>query len=100
MISQRWRGLKDLVCDAVEHGSRAVEQLQKQGANRTFMILEALPLIEVPARAAHEIHDMALSNLHQVIRLVNQAVRETADIALDLAQARGNSATNSDAQEP
>ena len=27
---QRWRGLKSLIVDAVEHGSRAVERVQKE----------------------------------------------------------------------
>lgn len=100
MMIQRWRGLKDLICDAVEHGSRAVEQLQRDAAKLPFAVLEEVPLLKAPARAAHELHDMVVSNGHRVVRLVNRIVRDTADIALDAAQARGSSDATAEVQEP
>jgi hypothetical protein len=36
---ERWRGLKAIVRDSVEHGSRAVERLQKEAAKRPFDLL-------------------------------------------------------------
>ena len=40
---RRWRGLVALVRDGVEHGSRAVEKVHLETAERTFAILEADP---------------------------------------------------------
>jgi len=74
------------VGDAVEHGSRAVERLQKETARRPFEILEQIPAIGVPAKGIHEIHDTAVSHVHQMIRLVNQVVGQTLDAALDVAE--------------
>ena len=37
---KRWRGLKTLVHDAVEHGSRGIERVQKETAATPFGILE------------------------------------------------------------
>ena len=37
---KRWRGLKSLVVDAVEHGSRAVEKIQIETMKLPFALLE------------------------------------------------------------
>lgn len=81
----RWRGVVKLVTDAVEHGSKAVERIQKETAQRPFGILEMIPLVAVPARAVHVIHDVTVSGVHGAIRLVTRAVDGTAGVAFDLA---------------
>ena len=85
---QRWRGLKSLVADAVEHGSRAVERVQKETAARPFAILEALPQTRRPARAAHLVHDAAVGGVHAVVREIGRAVSTTLDVVLDAVEAR------------
>ncbi len=80
--AQRWRGLGALVRDAVEHGSRAVERIQKQTAARPFAILEAIPGVAGPTRIVHVVHDVTVSGTHWSIRLVNRAVGKTVDVVL------------------
>ncbi len=84
--TRKWRGLVALVADGVEHGSRAIERIQVETANRPFTILEGLPLapIAVPARVVHTVHDVVVSSVHLAIRFVNDTARNTIDTALAL----------------
>lgn len=85
---ERWRGLKSLVVDAVEHGSRAVERVQKETARRPFEILAQIPQIEVPVKGIHLIHDASVSGVHGMIRLVTQVVGGTLDVVIDVVEHR------------
>ena len=49
---KRWRGLKSLVRDAVEHGSRAIEKVHKETADKPFLILESIPAISTSPSAS------------------------------------------------
>ncbi|HET9449355.1 MAG TPA: hypothetical protein VFO83_00650 [Aggregicoccus sp.] len=82
------RGVLHLVRDAVEHGSAAVERLQKHAASTPFRVLEALPPVAVPARQVHALHDAAVSGIHGLVRLVNRGVSVAADKTLDVLEAR------------
>ncbi|WP_437522475.1 hypothetical protein WME79_31690 [Sorangium sp. So ce726] len=75
----RWRGLKDLVQDAVDHGSRAVERLQKHAAKLPFDLLEQIPPISAPVRGIRLVHDTTVSGVHVAIRLVNRVAGYTID---------------------
>lgn len=100
---KRWRGLKALVVDAVEHGSRAVEHIQKETARRPFEILEQIPPLQAPVKGIHEIHDLAVSGVHGMIRLVNKAVGGTLDVVIDVVEHRKERAaiqTSAAASEP
>ena len=83
-MTTRWRGLKSLLVDAVEHGSRTVERLQKETARVPFDILEQIPPLAVPVKGAREIHDVAVTGIHGMIRLVNRVVGDTLDVVLDV----------------
>jgi hypothetical protein len=85
---RRLRGVLHLVRDAVEHGSMAVEQLQKQAAARPFQVLEVIPTVATPARQVHVLHDAAVSGIHGLVRLVNRGVGLAADKTLDVLEAR------------
>ncbi|AUX48406.1 hypothetical protein SOCE26_099400 [Sorangium cellulosum] len=76
---ERWRGLKDLVQDAVDHGSRAVERLQKHAAKLPFDLLEQIPPISAPVRGIRLVHDTMVSGVHVAIRLVNRVAGYTID---------------------
>jgi hypothetical protein len=76
---ERIRGLKQLVQDTVEHGSRAVERIQIEAAKRPFDLLEQIPPIKAPVQDAREIHDTIVSAVHRVIRLTNRIAGETVD---------------------
>jgi hypothetical protein len=82
---KRLRGLISLVVDAVEHGSRAVEKLHLGTTQRTFDILEALPVIETPARVVHTVHDLSVRGVYGAIRLVNRGVGAAIDLGIDAA---------------
>jgi len=82
---KRLRGLVSLVVDAVEHGSRAVEKLHLGTTQRTFDILEALPVIETPARVVHTVHDLSVRGVYGAIRLVNRGVGAAIDLGIDVA---------------
>jgi hypothetical protein len=51
-------------------------------------VLEAIPLIAVPARGVHVIHDATVSAVYGLIRLGNRAVAGAGDVALDLFERR------------
>ncbi|UQA57794.1 hypothetical protein [Polyangium aurulentum] len=85
---ERWRGLKALVQDAVDHGSRAVERLQKETARKPFELLARIPPLHTPVMGIREIHDMAVSQAHAMIRLVNRVVGDTLDVVMDMVEPR------------
>jgi len=87
-MMERWRGMKSLVQDAVDQGSRAVERLQKDTAKKPFDLLARIPPLHVPVQGIREIHDMAVSNAHAMIRLVNRVVGDTLDVVIDLVEPR------------
>jgi hypothetical protein len=80
---KRWRGLKSMVQDGVEHGSRAVERVQIRMAKIPFDLLERVPVVKVPASGVRLVYNTAVSGTHEVIRLVNKVVGDTIDVALD-----------------
>ena len=78
----RWRGAVALLRDAVEHGSRAVQRIQIETARRPFGIMEHIPGIALPTRIVHEVHDVSVTAVHEVIRTVNAVAGTTLDFAL------------------
>ena len=83
---KRLRGLRMLVGDAVEHGSKAVEDVHKATAARTFVVLEAIPPIATPAKVVHVVHDASLTGIYGIIREVNKVVGKTLDVAIEVAE--------------
>ena len=86
MTLERWRGLKALAQDAVEHGSRAVERVQMETARRPFAVLEAIPPLAPTARGVHMAHDAYVAGVHVAIRTVNGLVGIAVDVAIDMAR--------------
>ena len=86
--SHRLSGLRALVEEAVEHGSKAVEDVHKATAARTFVVLEAIPPIAKPARVVHTVHDVWLSGIYGAIRVCNKVLGKTLQIAIDVADRR------------
>lgn len=81
----RLKGLAALVVDAVEHGSRAVERIQKETAATPFGILEQIPPIALPARVVHTIHDASVTGVHTAIRVVAAVTGKAVELAIDVA---------------
>ncbi len=97
----RIRGLLALVTDAVEHGSRAVERVHRSTADRPFAILSLLPEpVALPARGVKIVHDVSLTAVYGSIRIVNQAVAVTVDVAFDLAESMAPDVDGPTNEEP
>jgi hypothetical protein len=79
----RWRGLRALIEDAVEHGTSAVERVHKATAARPFDILDRIPPIAPGARGVRVIHDATVAGVYETIRQVNRLVGATVSIAID-----------------
>jgi hypothetical protein len=97
---KRLRGLRALVGDAVEHGSKAVEVVHKATAARTFDVLEAIPPIATPAKVVHIVHDASLTGIYGIIRAVNSVVGKTLDIAIDVAEKESAGTAEPEAAHP
>jgi hypothetical protein len=86
---RRWRGLVALVRDAVEHGSRAVERIQLDVAERPFTILEKIPAVAEPTHVVHVVHDVTVRGVHGLVRAISHGIGATADVALRIAEGDG-----------
>jgi hypothetical protein len=84
---KRWRGLKDLVEDAIDHGSRAIEEVHTQAGRWVFDVLERVPALATPARLARSVHETVVARTYATIRLVNRAIGGIAAVAIDAAEA-------------
>jgi len=83
MNAPRLRGVAALVRDAVEHGSRAIERVQRDTARRTYGMLGRIPVVGGPARTVQMIHEAALSGVHVAIRVVNHVAGKALKVVLD-----------------
>ena len=90
---KRWRGLATLLGDVVEHGASAIERVHLATSQRTFTLLEHIPLLAAPAHAVNELHDVAVSAVYSNVRLVARGVAKTLELGLDLAESRANAAS-------
>ena len=79
---ERWLGLSALLGDAVEQGSKAVERIHMQTAQRPFKIIEQIPPLAAPAHLVHEVHDTLVTLTYRQIRFWNKAVQKVAQVVL------------------
>jgi hypothetical protein len=85
---QRWRGLKAMVVDAVDHGSRAVQRVHMETARVPFSILEQVPPLGDAAKDVHALHDALAGGVYASIRAVNHVASKTLDVVIDVIEAR------------
>jgi hypothetical protein len=90
--TKRWRGLNNLIRDAVIHGSSAVEKIHLETARVPFMILEAIPVpfVAIPAKGIHAIHDTSTKLVYSAIRGTTHAVTTAIDVGLDAPSSEVN----------
>lgn len=84
---EKWRGLKDLVVDAVDHGSQAVEAIHLASSRRVFRIVRVVPGADVPARLVEGIYEGSVKRTYGTVRFVAKLVGGTIDFGLELAGA-------------
>jgi len=77
------RGVQKLAEEALHHGSKIVERIQIDTANRTFAILDFVPVVAPTSRIVKTVFDATVALSHGSIRWVNKAVHRTIDVALD-----------------
>jgi len=82
----RWRGLRALLEQAVEHGTTAVERVHLATAARPFDVLAHIPPVAPGARGVRLIHDATVAGVYEAIRQVNRLVGATLAVAIDVAE--------------
>ncbi len=85
LAKKRLLGLRALVEDAVEHGSAAVERVQRDVAGRVFTVLEAIPPVAPTARVVRDVHGAVLAGVYGSVRLVNRAVGAVLTVVIEEA---------------
>ena len=83
MTTNRWRGVRMLVGQAVDQGAAAIERVHLETARRPFAILERIPLVAAQAETVHSIHDAVVSSVYAIVRIVNDAAGRTLDAVID-----------------
>ena len=94
---KRWRGLKSLIVDAVEHGSRAVEKIQIESKKVPFALLSQVDPLKVPVQGIQAIHETAVTGVHTVIRAVYSVASGALDVVLDVVEQQQKDAPKSEA---
>lgn len=84
----RWRGLKDLLVDAVHHGAAGVETVHRHTARTTIDLIARVPGLRGPAREVGAVQDTAIAATYEAIRRVNGAVATVVGLVLDVAERR------------
>lgn len=79
-VNDRGRGLRMLVHDMVEHGSRAIEQVHRKTADRTFFALAEIAPIAKPVAVVHALHGAHLTAVYGAIRLANRGISAGLDL--------------------
>lgn len=82
----RVRGLVTLLRDGVVHGSHAIEDVTRRTADRTYDILEAIPVIAAPAKVVHVVHDLATTTTFATVRAVTELSAAVVDAGLAAAE--------------
>ncbi len=80
--TNRLRGLAALLRDAVIHGATAVQRVHAATAARPCAVLEAIPVIALPTRVVHVVHDATVSIVYGSIRLGTRGVAAVADAVI------------------
>ncbi|MEO7329638.1 MAG: hypothetical protein ABI193_13750 [Minicystis sp.] len=83
---KRWRGLKALIVDAVEHGSRAVEKIQIDSMKLPFALLSQVDPLKAPVKGIQLLHNTAVTTVHMVIRAVNSVASGALDVVIDVVE--------------
>ncbi len=82
----RWRGLMELVEDAIDQGSRAIEEVHGKAGRWAFELLERVPLLAPPVRVVRSVQQTVIARTYRTIRLVNRGIGAVVGMAIDAAE--------------
>ena len=80
---RRWRGLKAMVHDAVDHTADLVEEANRSVAKTAVGYASLLDELAAPARTIAAVHGVATAGVVAVVKAVNRAVEAVTDAGLD-----------------
>jgi hypothetical protein len=83
---RRWKGLKDLVQEAVDSGAGAVEVVHREAIRGPLELVERIPSLAKPARTVGAVIDAALAASYGMVRVVNRAAGELLSVGLVVAE--------------
>ncbi|GAB4521117.1 MAG: hypothetical protein Tsb0020_39730 [Haliangiales bacterium] len=98
--TSKWLGLLTLVHDAVEHGSRAVEGLQKQAAQKPLALLARVPGLDLPVHTVEHVFESSVTAIHSAVRGVNYVVKRSTEAAFEAALAASREVASPDPSVP
>jgi len=84
---KQWRGVKDLLIDAVEQGASAVERVHLETARRSFSAVKQVSQINEPTQQVQNVHDTVVATAYASVRAVTRAVGNALDVAIDTLEA-------------
>jgi hypothetical protein len=84
----RWRGLAELVQDAVHYGTLAVERVHQRVARTPFEFLACVPPLAATAQGIAAFQATVIGATYTAIRGVNCTVGAAAVVALEAVDAR------------
>lgn len=82
---RRWRGLKSLVHDAVDHTADLVEAANASTARTVVGLLSHVAPLAAPARVVGALHGAATAGVVAAVKGVNRAVEAVTEAGLDRA---------------
>lgn len=82
---RRWRGLKSLVHDAVDHTADLVEAANASTARTVVGLLSHVAPLAAPARVVGALHGAATAGVVAAVKGVNRAVQVVTEAGLDRA---------------
>lgn len=80
-----FRGLQSLLEVAIDQGASAVERVHLATSARTFVVLDAIPIVAEPAALVRTVHDAVVATSYAATRGVNRIVGIAIRAGLDLA---------------
>ncbi|MCB9655985.1 MAG: hypothetical protein H6729_17805 [Deltaproteobacteria bacterium] len=79
----RWKGLKDLLHEAIDKGSTAIEDVHTEIARRPFDVLEKVPPLRRPTQLVRVVHDIVVHGGYGAVRLANDVANAAAAKLID-----------------
>lgn len=83
---RRWRGLKALISDAVDHTTVLVEEGHESVSRSVTRALSVAPQLAEPVQTVDEVRRLTTKGVLGTVRAVNRGVEAIIDLGLDVAE--------------